>query len=448
MTRDKCCVSGCNNVKDKPENWIVRGHVTELTFHHFPKGDIRAKWETMIRKALDKSKFSATDNTLICSNHFEYGKPTFSSPHPTEFLTVSDQRWKKSPKRRRRLERKTEEIPKKRATTSEVAACENTEAEEKIDVKVPMQFSQLTRDADVRLFTGISDTLTFKFLFGELVKDAKDMTYWKGEKQTTEPSSSKLVEDRLGPHRKLSLEQEFLLTLMKLRLGMVNGVLAWMFGVSPALVSQIFFTWVRLISLDLAFMIKWPSRVEIRKNLPEVFRKYFPKCIAIIDCTEFFVETPSSLENQALLWSEYKHHCSIKALISITPNGVINYVSDSYGGRCTDKFIVKDSGFLDRLRPGDHLMADRGFKVADLLAFRQCFLTIPPSVKSASQLSEDDPCKTSRIANARIYVENAIGRIKNYKILKNELPMTLLPIFDDILLTCCLLTNLSEPLCV
>ena len=262
------------------------------------------------------------------------------------------------------------------------------------------------------------------------------MMYWKGERQTTEPSSSKLVEERLGPQRKLSLEQEFLLTLMKLRLGMVNGVLAWMFGVSPDLVSQIFFTWVRLVSLDLAFMIKWPSRVELRKNLPDVFRKYFPKCIAIVDCTEFFVETPSCLENQAMLWSEYKHHCTI------TPNGVINYVSDSYGGRCTDKYIVKDNGFLDRLRPGDYLMADRGFKIADLLAFRQCSLTIPPSAKSASQLSASDARKTSRIANARIYVENAIGRINNFKILKNELPMTFLPIFDNILLTCCLLTNL------
>ena len=137
------------------------------------------------------------------------------------------------------------------------------------------------------------------------------MTYWKGEKLTSIVASSI---DHKGPPRKLSLEQEFLLTLMKLRLGSLNEDLAFRFDISIGLTSQIVFTWIRLMALDLQFLIKWLSRHDVRVNLPEIFRKYFPHCISIIDCTEFFVETPSSIEAQAALWSEYKHHCTIKIL--------------------------------------------------------------------------------------------------------------------------------------
>ena len=138
----------------------------------------------------------------------------------------------------------------------------------------------------------------------------------------------------------------------------------------------------------------------------------------------------------------------MKALLAITPNGVVSYVSEGFSGRCSDKFIVKSSGFLDMLRPGDGLMVDRAFKIKDSLAFRQCTLAIPPSSEADRQMSAEHVKKTSRVANARIYVEDAIGRVKNFRILKNKLSISLLPIFDDILITCCKLSNFAEPLCV
>eukprot|EP00112_Aurelia_sp_Birch-Aquarium-sp1_P002531 Seg128.5 transcript_id=Seg128.5/GoldUCD/mRNA.D3Y31 product="Protein ALP1-like" protein_id=Seg128.5/GoldUCD/D3Y31 len=295
------------------------------------------------------------------------------------------------------------------------------------------------------MFTGIKDPETFKFLFEQLSLDARHMTYWRGEKHTHKESA--LAVPR-GPQRKLSLEQEFLMTLMKLRLGLLNDDLAWRFDVSASLTCQIFFTWVRLISLDPSFMIKWPSRLDIRRNLPDIFKKYFPNCVCIIDCTELFIETPSSLDVQAVMWSEYKHHCTVKLLIGITPNGAISYLSEPYSGRCSDRYIVEDCGFLEQLRPGDQLMADKGFNISDLLAYRQCSLSMPPYAKTGIQMSEKNVKKTSRVANARIYVENAIGRMKQFRILKMEIPVTLIPIANDIVTCCCILTNLSEPLCV
>jgi hypothetical protein len=137
----------------------------------------------------------------------------------------------------------------------------------------------------------------------------------------------------------------------------------------------------------------------------------------------------------------------VKFLLGITPNGTISYVSDCYGGRASDKFIVEDSIFLRMLMPGDEVMADRGFKIQDLLGFWQCSLTIPPSKHENLQMTASDVALTSKIANVRIYVEQAIKRMKVYHILQSELPVNLLPIVDDIVVVVCALTNLLPPLC-
>ena len=139
-----------------------------------------------------------------------------------------------------------------------------------------------------------------------------------------------------------------------------------------------------------------------------MFRNYYPKCVVIIDCEEVYIQTPSSLDVAAMCLSEYKHHYTIKYLVGNAPNGAISFVSDCYGGRASDKFIVEDCGFISNLRPGDQVMADRGFKISDYLAFHQCTLTIPPSKAQDIQMSSKAVKSTSRIANVRIYVEQAI----------------------------------------
>ena len=91
-----------------------------------------------------------------------------------------------------------------------------------------------------------------------------------------------------------------------------------------------------------------------------------------------------------MCWSNYKSHSTVKFLVGITPNGAIFYISDCYGGRASDKYIVEDSGFLRMLMPGDEIMADWGFKIQDLLGFWQCSLTIPPSKHENLQMTASD----------------------------------------------------------
>ncbi|KXJ15866.1 hypothetical protein AC249_AIPGENE21967 [Exaiptasia diaphana] len=136
--------------------------------------------------------------------------------------------------------------------------------------------------------------------------------------------------------------KEFLMTLTKLRLGLLEDNLAFRFKVNQSLVSEAVSTWLRFLAKELDWLIMWPSKGQVMLELPDYFRRLYPKVCCVIDCSESFTETPSALDIQAALWSEYKNHCTIKFLVSITPNGAPSYVSPCHGGRATDKCIVRD----------------------------------------------------------------------------------------------------------
>ena len=83
-------------------------------------------------------------------------------------------------------------------------------------------------------------------------------------------------------------------------------------------------------------------------------------------------------------------------MIGITPNGAISYISDSYGGKASDVFIVNNTGFSIFLQPGDQVMANTGFKMQDILNFHQCSLWIPPSKHTHFQMAKANVAKTSK----------------------------------------------------
>lgn len=58
------------------------------------------------------------------------------------------------------------------------------------------------------------------------------------------------------------------------------------------------------------------------------------------------IERPSDLLARAQVWNNYKHHCTAKFLIGITPQGTISYVSKYTGGRIYDKEILNLVKFL------------------------------------------------------------------------------------------------------
>lgn len=90
-------------------------------------------------------------------------------------------------------------------------------------------------------------------------------------------------------------------------------------------------------------------------SMPHQFVEAFGKRVAVIvDCFEVFTERPSNLKARAETFSNYKHSNTRKYLIGITPRGAISFISKGWGGRTSDKHVTENSGFLDKLLPGDN----------------------------------------------------------------------------------------------
>lgn len=125
-------------------------------------------------------------------------------------------------------------------------------------------------------------------------------------------------------------------------------------------------------------LIHWPDRDALHETMPECLKESFGnKVSVIIDCFEVFIQSPSNLSSKAECWSNYKYHKTAKNLIGITPQGTICFISDSWGGRASDKFITKNSGFMNHLRPGDLVLADGGFTIQEVVRFIGAEAKIP-----------------------------------------------------------------------
>lgn len=303
----------------------------------------------------------------------------------------------------------------------------------------------LKSDENVRAFTGVNSVAQFNDLFNVLRPRAENMQYWKGDALTSSKTRDMSSGKKRGPARKLDTRSEFVLTLMKLRLGISLLFLANMFNIGRCTAGSIFSTWIRFLSSQLSCLIYWPDRERVRQLMPQSLRRC-RNLICTIDCTEIFIETPSDRESQALTWSDYKKHHTIKFLVAIAPNGMISYLSHCWGGRVSDRAITLSDSFLDLIQPNDLILADRGFSIKDCVLERHATLEIPPPASGYDQLSRNDVFKTKSIASKRIHVERAIQRIKYFAILSNRLPINLIDLCDDIVTVCGALTNLREPL--
>ena len=176
---------------------------------------------------------------------------------------------------------------------------------------------------------------------------------------------------------KLPLIEQYFLTLVRLCLGLFELDLANRFGISQSTVSRIITTWINLLYHSFKAIEQFPPWHIVKKYMPKIFKKEYPNTHIIIDATEFPIELPS-LMTQSCTFSTYKNRNTVKVLTEITPSGAISFVLECYKRSISDKKLVKLSKLLEKLEPGDEIMADKGFQIQDILVPLGIHLNMPP----------------------------------------------------------------------
>lgn len=165
------------------------------------------------------------------------------------------------------------------------------------------------------------------------------------ESQSDDGSSEPETDAGSSKDHVLSTEDEFLLFMMKLRLGLTNLDLAMRFNVAEVTVSNSFISWLNVLFIQLGTLKIWPNRNVILENMAIKFKEDYSNNIIIIDCTELKIQYPYSLVIQSQSYSNY----TLKSLVGVDSMRGFMFISQLYTGSICDKQIVSRSGFLNLL---------------------------------------------------------------------------------------------------
>ncbi|CAH3171376.1 unnamed protein product, partial [Porites lobata] len=387
--------------------------------------------------------FSVNEGTRVCSRHFkteDLRKSLNGRVSPKPGAVPSIFAWKRSSPRKRAP-------PTPRFTATSVAKNLTSEASEATDLAAESReiatSTNMVADlafpetAEMQNTTHFAEKSEKDFLIADLEdklsaavaknEELQELVSKLKEKVTDLEEKYEKLEERLFSFKNIASQDSLvafytafpnLQTMMALYHYLDPGdrgenISYWLSGKDPT-VSRIFISWINFLYFKLGNINIWPSREIVNETMPEDFKAKYPTTRVIIDCTEVRCEMPSSLLLNSELFSSYKHHTTLKALVGISPRGFFTFIGQLYSGSISDREMVERSGFLSLpFSKGDTVMADKGFTIEDILPLGVS-LNIPPFLGMSDQMSAEDVIATQEIASLRIHVERAINKVKNF----------------------------------
>lgn len=298
---------------------------------------------------------------------------------------------------------------------STIQSTTDSEAQTDVTGKLPRFCIETFTDNDVHIYTGLDCIDKFYMVLNTLGGVVYHLIYFLGRKPP------------------LSIPNQFLLTLIKLRTHYTHVQLANLFGVLEEHVTNVFITWINLLYHQWSEVKWWADRETVKYYSPSGFKTEFPTTRVIIDGTEIPVKKPGKPLAQQATFSTYKNRNTLKVLVGISPGGLVTYVSDVYGGSTSDRQIVERSSLNQMCDAGDSIMSDKGFNVEDLFIPYQIQINIPTFFKKKNRICQKTIRKDRRISSKRVHIERVIGLAKTYAILQQPFNPTEASLANEII---------------
>nr|XP_021196799.2 uncharacterized protein LOC110380962 isoform X1 [Helicoverpa armigera] len=165
----------------------------------------------------------------------------------------------------------------------------------------------VTDDESVYFYTGLDTYAQFTLLLSTLVPMACDIKY----------RSSDLCN--------LSIEDQFLILLIKLRRSKPDFEIGKMFGVNKCDVCNVFITWVNFVCDNWRRISFWPSHHLASTHLPSVFRGSCPTGIVDSKTSEIPITMESQHNAVKVSFSQYRFKDKLKFLVGCSAEGLSIY---------------------------------------------------------------------------------------------------------------------------
>ncbi|XP_065110019.1 uncharacterized protein [Paramisgurnus dabryanus] len=464
-SKEHCCVPLCS---------ASSRYNTHLSFHCFPKDtNLRAQWLHKIRRA----RFTVTPHTKVCSRHF-HENDIHTTARGRRVLAVgcvpSLFEWNNYTKVSRagvweRRSRPPSPEPDMPGPDEDIeqpvmvpmvvdhdygasrTVCVDRERYEDAlreieTLREQLQTFHLQHSFGLKRFASSPEDIRFYtrfpsyehlMAFWHLIEaaTAKMVRVTRANKNyaTTTTTESPLTR----PTKLLPIDELFLF-LTYLSTGCTQRELGHRFNIHRATVSRIIVTWANFLYCLLGSVCIWMSPAAVKASLPHDFDGSYSNTQVVLDCTELRCQTPSSLLLQSEVFSNYKSHCTFKAMVGMSPHGALTFVSALFEGSMSDREVFRQSGITSLLTPDMAIMVDKGFLVEGLVpgpVHRPAFLS------KRAQMSQGEVLKTQSIARLRVHIERLIRRVKENKLFDTTIPLSIAGSINQIFTVACLLSN-------
>jgi len=268
-------------------------------------------------------------------------------------------------------------------------------------------FKKLEKDKQLFFrFTGVSCD-NFKILFTKIEKEYEIFE----QKRLSKPNRKKAIGQ--GNNFKYKLKERILITLFYYRVYTTMDFLGIFIDLDKSNISRNITMLEKIIKKVLPLPKKiYPHKIRTEEELLEIF----PELKIIVDATEQKINRPKHKTRRDNHFSGKKKIYSKKTQIIINKNGLIIHKTKSVNGKKHDKKLFEENIF--EIPKEVIIEGDSGFQgIGDLVKNK---VVLPKKKQKGKARKKEDKMSNKILSKSRILVENIIGKMKHFGLMKER----------------------------
>ena len=223
------------------------------------------------------------------------------------------------------------------------------------------------------------------------------------------------------PHRH-SLQDRLLLALLWLRVYPTLEVLGFFFGLDKTNAEDNLKGVLATLDTMTTFAYDRPAKDRPKMRSLAAVMDAFPDVCLVVDAKEQRIHRPGGEDEdgnsrQKPFYSGKKKAHTLKTQVAVDPQGRFLSVSGSVpGGQNHDLTLLRATGLLDKLAPGEAAMMDKGY---DGIAknYPDAALFLPHKARRGKPLTEEQRAYNAHLSRYRIVVEHSLAQMNQFQAL-------------------------------